>query len=338
MTHDSKSLLSRRTHRLGNEDVQEIILTTASGARASILSWGAVLRDLRIPTGAGDARQVVLGYADVADYAENAPYLGTVVGRCCNRIAHGRFSLDGKEYELPVNGPGDVHLHGGVRGFTRRNWDVLEADDSSVLLRIVSPDGDEGYPGEVTVTCRYSLTEAGTLRMEIEGKTDAPTLLNMTNHSYFALDSGATAADHLLEVAADFYTPAESNQIPTGETLRVDGTRYDFRTLRPIGADYEINFALRGARGVVEPVARLCSPQRDMEMVVATDQPGLLFYTGAGLPEGAGPDGQTHGPGRALCLEAAGFCDAVNNRHFPSPVLRPGEIYRNTCEYRFQAL
>ena len=326
-----------RTHRICGEDVREILLTNQAGARASSLSWGAVLRDLEVPLKDGSLRRVVLGFADVADYATNAPYLGTVVGRVCNRIAHGQFTLDGKAYNLPVNGAGDVHLHGGEKGFTRRNWSVQEAGSDFVVLALVSPDGEEGYPGKVSVTCRYELTEDNALRMEIEGHTDAPTLLNMTNHSYFTLARGATAAQHWMEVASDLYTPAAPNQIPTGEVLSSTGTKYDFNSLRRIGEDYEINFVLRGPRGS-RRVARLISPHRDLEMVVKTDQPGLLFYTGAGLPEADGLGGQMHGPGLGLCLEAAGFADSVNRPHFPSPVLRPGETYRNTCEYRFTAL
>jgi aldose 1-epimerase len=329
---------SIRTHDLGGEAVQEVCLTNAAGARASVLTWGAVLSDLQVPLGDGSLRRVVLGYADPSGYIENPPYLGTMVGRVCNRIANGRFSLDGRAYQLPVNGAGDVHLHGGVKGFTRRNWELVEAGEDFALLRIVSPDGAEGYPGQVTVTCRYTLRGDGVLRIETEGTTDAPTLLNMTNHSYFTLAEGAVAADHWLEVEADFYTPAHPNQIPTGEVLRVEDTRYDFRTLRRIGEDYEINFAVAGPHGAIHPVARLVAPDRDLEMVVASDQPGLLFYTGAGLPEAAGPDGQRHGPSKGLCLEAAGFANSVNTRYFPSSVLRPGEIYRNTCEYRFRAL
>lgn len=326
------------SHRIANQEIQEVILHNERGARASVLSWGAVLRDLQVPLKNGSYRRVVLGYADVAEYARNPPYLGAVVGRVCNRIAHGRFTLDGTDYQLPVNGDGDVHLHGGVKGFTRRNWTVQEAGPDFVLLTLVSPDGDEGYPGKITVTCRYTLTAANGLRMEIEGRSDAPTLLNMTNHSYFTLSEGATAAEHFLEVASDLYTPAEPNQIPTGEVLSSTGTPYDFREERQIGRDYEINFVLRAPRGSARPAARLISPHRDLEMVVITDQPGLLFYTGAGLPEAAGPDGQVHGPSLGLCLEAAGFADSVNRPHFPSPVLRPGETYRNICEYRFTAL
>ncbi|SJZ54084.1 aldose epimerase family protein [Consotaella salsifontis] len=326
------------THRLNGQEVHEIILTNPAGARASILSWGAVVRDLLVPLKGGTLRRVVLGYADISQYGENGPHLGTVCGRVCNRIAHGRFTLDGKDYQLPVNGAGDVHLHGGPKGFTLRNWEVVEASGDTVLLRIVSPDGEEGYPGTVTVTCRYTLTGDNTLRMELEGASDAATLLNMTNHSYFTLAEGAVAQDHWLEVVSDLYTPTRPNLIPTGEVLRVDDSRYDFRELRRLGDNFEANFVLRGARGAVVPVARLASPARDLEMEVATDQPGLLLYTAAGLREGAGTDGQRLGPSLGICLEAAGFCDSVNWRHFPSPILRPGETYRNTCEYRFRAL
>ncbi|SDJ19393.1 Aldose 1-epimerase [Aliiruegeria lutimaris] len=219
-----------RSHRIGGEEIQEVLLTNQAGARASILSWGAVLRDLQVPLKDRSLRRVVLGYADVADYATNAPYLGTVVGRVCNRIAHGHFTLDGTEYQLPVNGAGDVHLHGGDKGFTRRNWSVKEAGSDFVLLALVSPDGEEGYPGEVSVTCRYELTEDNALRMEIEGHTDAPTLLNMTNHSYFTLADGAMAAQHWLEVASDLHACGAEPDPDRGGALQ---RRHEIRFQRP---------------------------------------------------------------------------------------------------------
>ncbi|MDE3026955.1 MAG: galactose mutarotase, partial [Paracoccaceae bacterium] len=248
-----------RTHQMGGETVHEIILRNDAGATASILSWGAVLRDLRVPLKDGTLRRVVLSYADITDYAANAPYLGTVIGRVCNRIAHGHFVLDGAPYQVPVNGPGEVHLHGGIKGFTRRNWSLEDCGRNFVVLALVSPDGDEGYPGTVSVRCRYELTGDCTLRMQIDGTTDAPTLLNMTNHSYFTLTEGAKAGDHWLQVDADLFTPTESNQIPTGEVLRVDATPFDFRTGHQIGAsgaDYEVNFILKAPRNHVRQVAR----------------------------------------------------------------------------------
>ena len=325
-------------HDVKGEAVQEVILRNAAGARASILSWGAVVRDLEVPMPDGSLRRVVLGFADIADYGENGPYLGALCGRVCNRIAQGRFRLEGRDYQLPINAAGEVSLHGGIRGFTRRNWQVVEATEDSVLLRLVSPDGEEGYPGTVTVDCRYTLTEDNALRMELSGTSDAVTLLNLTNHSYFTLAEGAQARDHWLEVDADFYTPTLPNLINTGEVTRVEGTVYDFRALSRLGANHEVNFVLKGPRGAVVPVARLRSPDQDLELEVATDQPGLLLYCAEGLAAGAGTDGQKLGRGLGVCLEAAGFCDSVNQRHLPSPVLRPGETYRNICEYRFRAL
>ena len=325
-------------HELGGETITEITLTGRNGARASILTLGGVVRDLQVPLKDGSLRSVVLGFADLADYQTNAPYLGAVVGRVCNRIDNGRFTLAGKSYQLPVNGDGEVHLHGGIKGFTRRNWTIEEVSESAVTLGLLSPDGEEGYPGNVTVRCRYEMTDEGGLKMSLEGSTDAPTLLNMTNHSYFTLAEGANAAQHWLEVDADFITPAHGNQIPTGSVAAVANSAYDFRVLRQIGADYEINFAVNGPRETVARIARLVSPQKDLEMQVLSDQPGLLFYTGAGLPQAQGLAGQKIGPNLGLCLEAAGFANAINNRYFPSPILKPGETYRNSCEYRFKPL
>nr|WP_321464098.1 aldose epimerase family protein [uncultured Cohaesibacter sp.] len=325
-------------HNVGGETITEVILENKSGARASILSFGAVLRDLQVPLKDGSVRRVVLGFEKLESYIENGPYLGTVVGRVCNRIDKGAFTLDGKSYQLPVNGDGNVHLHGGVKGFTRRNWTVESATVSSVKLGITSPDGEEGYPGKVEVSCLYELTEDNGLCLTINGQCDSPTLLNMTNHSYFNLASDAGAADHWLEINADLITPAHSNQIPTGEILSVKNTAFDFRSLRKVGQDYEVNFAVNGPREEKARVARLQSPEKDLEMEVWSNQPGLLFYTAAGLPEIVGIDGQKIGVSRGLCLETAGFADAINNRYFPSPILRPGQIYEHICEYRFNAL
>ncbi|MBB4266381.1 aldose epimerase family protein [Roseospira visakhapatnamensis] len=321
--------------------VREVRLTTPAGATASILNWGATVRDLTVPLRAGGTRRVVLGYEDPNAYRDNPCYLGGVVGRCCNRIADGRFTLDGVGHQLPINGDGNVHLHGGPRGFSRQPWQVVAATDTSVLLALTSPDGDQGYPGRVDVTCLYTLSDPATLRLEMTGRTDAPTVLNLTNHSYFTLAEGADAGDHRLQVHAGFYTPAHPTLIPTGEIRAVEGTPYDFRAARRVadgGIDYDINFVLDGPVGVTRPVARVLAPDHALALEVATDQPGLLFYSGSALFQAApGLEGQAHGPRAGFCLESYRFTDSVNRPHFPSVVLRPGDTYTHTCEYRFTA-
>ncbi|CCG09760.1 aldose epimerase family protein [Pararhodospirillum photometricum] len=333
---------SREIGVLGGDPVQEIRLSTPAGAQALVLSYGATLRDLVVPLGDGRTRRVVLGYQSIEAYRHNPCYLGATIGRCANRIADDHFVLDGQTSPLPANSAGGIHLHGGPQGFSRRPWRVVEADQSSVLLALTSEDGDQGYPGRVEVTCRYHLSDSTCLRLEMTGEADAPTLLNLTNHTYFTLADDASADDHFLEIAARFHTPARDTLIPTGEIRFVEGTPYDFRRLRRIGdakVPYDINFVLDGADGTVRPVARARSPQQDLELEVHTDQPGLLLYTGSALFQaGPGLEGQKHGPGAGFCLETYRFTDSIHQPHFPSVILRPGERYTHRCEYRFNAL
>ena len=347
--------------RFGDQEIQEIHLRLDNGASATILTWGATLRDLQIPLGnSSDAaiRRVVLGYADLENYRANPCYLGATAGRCCNRIANGRFEIDGHVYQLDLNEQQKAHLHGGEHGFSRQNWQIVAADASSVCLSLFSQDGDQHYPGNVRATCRYQLIadeaengEKSThLRIEMGAETDAPTLLNLTHHSYFNLsaDNNADVREHFLHLNADFYTPADATLIPAGEILKVAGTPYDFSHLKRInesGIDYDTNYVLnksclkRIENQLSMPAARLVSPNKDLEMSLLTNQPGLMVYSGALLaPTTAGIGGQNHGAYRGLCLEAQGFPDAINQRHFPSTVLRPNEKYLNISEYVFRAV
>jgi aldose 1-epimerase len=329
--------------------VQEVHLKTASGAAASIIGLGASLRDLSVPLAKGGRRRVVLGYETVEGYRNGRASVGATCGRVANRIAGGAFTLDGKSHQLAKNENARTHLHGGNRGFAQRVWDVIEHRDDSATLRLVSPAGEENYPGTLTALCTYRLLEPATVRIEMTATTDAATLINLVNHSYFTLAEGGEIWDHKMQVAAPFYTPLDANLIPTGEITKVDGTPYDFRSLRPIrhmvGSrpfDYDINFVLDalspvGSKG--DAACRVVSPAADLALEVATDQPGLQLYTGAVLQENpAALAGQKHFPHAGFCLETQGFPDAIHRRHFPSAVLRPGETYRHVVEYRFQAL
>ena len=321
--------------------VEEIVLTSAAGASASILTWGATLRDFVVPVARNERRRVVLGYESLEGYRVNAGYLGATVGRNCNRIANGRFILDGLDYQLDTNDSGQ-HLHGGNTGFSRRNWTIVGVSESSVSLALVSEDGDQNYPGRVGVECHYQLLGDSTLRVRMTGRADLATLLNMTHHSYFNLGNGADVRDHVLQINADFYTPSDENLIPTGEILTVVGTPYDFRSLKRIGdgkIDYDINYVLGGASGEFQSAARVVSPQRDLALEVITTEPGMMFYSGFALMQtAAGIAGQTHGPNLGFCLEPQRYPDAINRRHFSSAVLRPGELYTNISEYRFKPL
>jgi aldose 1-epimerase len=330
-------------HPFGNlpdgTEIREIRLTGAAGARASILTLGAVLRNLEVPDGDGGLASVVLGYDGLDGYVTNPSRVGATVGRNANRIADGRFELDGRHYELPINGAGNVHLHGGPVGFALKPWEIVEASDSHVVLKLVSEDGDQGYPGRVEVSCRYDLLEPATLAIRMSGETDAPTLLNLTNHSYFTLIGGADCRDHLLRVEADLYTPPQPNLIPTGAVMPVAGTAFDFREARRIGDngdDFDTNFAVRGPIGAMVAAASLWSPDRRRRLDVVTDQPAVLVYTAGGLKNvAADVAGRVHGPHAGVCLETGAFVDAPNKRHFPKTVLRPGEPYLHRVEYRF---
>jgi aldose 1-epimerase len=325
--------------------VQEIRLRTESGAEASILSFGATLRDLLVPLAGGSRRRVILGYETLEGYRSGASYLGATVGRVANRIAGGKISIGGKAYQLSLNENGRTHLHGGSRGFSQRPWEVADHGADHVTLRRVSPDGEEGYPGQVEVFCRYRLLAPATLRMEFTATADASTLVNIVNHAYFTMAEDRTVWDHRMRIAADFYTPVDEAMIPTGEIRAVADTPFDFRRLRPIGTtggtapfDYDVNFVLRAPASDADALtaARVISPGHDLQLDVVTGEPGIQFYSGSGIRAGsAGVGGQRHFPNAGFCLEAQRFPDAVHHRHFPSTLLRAGEIYRQVTEYRF---
>jgi aldose 1-epimerase len=330
--------------RVGDQNVQEIRLRGTCGTEASVITYGAILRDLVVPVGA-KKRRVVLGYRSLQGYLDGRAYLGATVGRCINRIDRG-FTLDGQHYTVPVNEGDHVHLHGGPNGFSKRVWRLVGATDNSVTLEIGSPDGDAGYPGALIARCTYAIESPGTLSIELTATTDAPTIANLGHHSYFTLQPGSDVRDHRMMVAADFYTPLDRYLIPTGEIRSVVDTVYDFRILRPIRADhgpgYDINFVLNQgwlprAKAESLPVAaRLVSPSGDLAMDLATTEPGLQFYEGIRLsPSDDAYEGEPHLPYRGLCLEPQRFPDAINRPHFSPVVLRPGETYRQATTFRF---
>jgi aldose 1-epimerase len=327
------------------EPVHEIALATAAGASARILTWGALVRDLLVPAAHGQQR-VVLGLTSLADYVAHSPHFGSIEGRYGNRIAHGRFTLDGVSYEVPRNEAGRHSLHGGGRAFGQRVWQLMDCDAASVTLRLTSPDGDNGYPGALTATCIYRLLEPATLRIELAATTDRATPVNLCHHSYFNLDGAATIAGHSLSVVADFHTPTDAELIPTGEIRAVAGTPYDFRAGRPLlgGADrpasgYDVNFVLRKPLGEPDALAHAARVETTGGPVVLdlyTTEPGLQVYDGAKCAVAVeGLDGRRSGAHAGLCLEPQRFPDSPNRPHFPAAVLRPGEVYRQITEYRF---
>ncbi|MER7546362.1 aldose epimerase family protein [Actinomadura sp.] len=290
--------------------------------RVAVLTYGATVQRLELADGAN----VVLGLDTLDDYLTRSRYFGAVVGRYGNRIARGRFTLDGTEYRLPVN-DGENSLHGGVRGFDKRVWRAEPAGPAELLLSLVSPDGDEGYPGTLTASVRY-LLDGDALRLEYRATTDAPTVVNLTNHSYFNLAGSGDVRGHVVMLEADRYLPVDEGKIPTGELAPVAGTPFDFTVPTEVGARlggrYDHCYVLQGRATVTDP-----GSGRSME--VTTTEPGVQFYTGHMLDAGATP----YGPFAGLCLETQRFPDAPNRPDFPSAVLRPGEEYASTTEYRF---
>ncbi|MEO9338224.1 aldose epimerase family protein [Mesorhizobium sp. SB112] len=319
----------------------ESVEIRGGGLSAKILNYGATLADLIVET-SGGPRSVVLGFDDPEAYRTHGAFFGAVAGRCANRIADGRFELDGEEHQLHLNEKGRTHLHGGGAGFWQKLWTIAERDKSSVLLTLVSPDGDQGYPGNLRVSCRYSI-QAGKLVIGLTARTDKPTLVNLATHSYFNLDGSDTILDHMLTIPAHAYTPVNADIIPTGELAPVEGTAFDFRTARPVEkarsetarVDYDHNFAL-AMRPFAQPhlAARLEASRLAME--IWSTEPGLQFYDGNFLPVSeplrGGRKGQRFG---GLCLEPQRFPDAIHHPEFPGSVLRPDETYAQTTEYRF---
>jgi aldose 1-epimerase len=302
------------------ETVERHVLS-AGRLRASVLSYGAILQTLEV-----SGVNVVLGLPTLEDYLTRSRYFGAVVGRYGNRIAGGRFTLDGVEYRLPVNN-GPNSLHGGVDGFDRKVWTVSDVTGSSVTLTLTSPDGDQGYPGTLTASVTYTLT-GDAIRLDYTAETDAPTVLNLTNHSYFNLAGTGDVLGHVVRIGAEHYLPVDDDKIPTGELAPVKGTPFDFTVPHAVGARfggaYDHCFVLDGDITVVEPVSG-----RTME--VTTTEPGVQFYAGGMLDGDATP----YGPFAALCLETQHFPDSPNQPDFPSTVLRPGERYTSTTTYAF---
>jgi len=333
-------------------------LVNENGMTAEISDFGATLVALAAPDREGRLSDVTLGFDSVEGYASGEnPYFGATAGRFGNRIAHGRFSLDGEEYRLATNNnPGGIpcHLHGGDVGFNKRLWTVKEASGSSITMEYISQDGEEGYPGALTATVTYTLTEDNELIWEAVATTDAPTIVNLIHHTYWNLsgEPGLSINDHILQVHADRYLPTDAGLIPTGEFAPVAGTPMDFTQATAVGervdADYE---ALKLAGGydhcwvLSEPVhdglahvATVHDPKSGRMMELFSNQPGVQFYGGNFLDGSLiGKGGIAYGKNTGLCLETENFPDAPNQAGFPSAVLRPGETYRHKMVHRFYA-
>ncbi|MGW7405593.1 aldose epimerase family protein [Streptomyces sp. NPDC054833] len=326
------------------------------GTRLKVLNWGGVVQGLELPDRHGHYANVSLGFDNIDDYVAKTPYFGALIGRYGNRIGKGQFTLDGKPYQLSVN-DGVNSLHGGTKGFDKHIWDVepfTKGSDVGLHLYYTSVDGEMGYPGTLRTKVTYTLTRHGDWRIDYEATTDKATVVNLTSHVYWNLagEGSGTIENHELTIAASRYTPTDTGLIPTGELARVHGTPFDFRKGKTIGRDiraghvqqvqakgYDHNWALdKGSTARPEHVATLRDPHSGRTLRIATDQPGLQFYSGNFL-DGTltGTGGRTYRQGDALCLETQHFPDSPNKPAFPSTVLRPGQTYRTTTIHSFNA-
>ncbi|MFD8233069.1 aldose epimerase family protein [Streptomyces sp. NPDC059696] len=299
-----------------------------AGVRVRVLTYGGIVQCVQVPDREGRAGDVVLGFPDLDGYlAHPEPYLGALVGRYANRIAGARFTLDGRTYALePNNGPNS--LHGGRRGFDQRVWEA-EPVENGVRLTRISPHGEEGFPGRLEVSATYTLDESGALRIGYEAVTDAPTVVNLTNHSYFNLAGSGDAGGHELRLAASRYTPVDAELIPAGGPEEVAGTRFDFREARKTRSGYDHNFVLdKGVTDTAVEVAELHDPASGRVLTVSTTEPGLQLYTADHL-------GEPFAPGDGVALETQHFPDSPNRPDFPTTVLRPGEVFRSETVYGF---
>ncbi len=325
-------------------------LTNKNGVSVSIMDYGATIVRIVTPDGNGKPGDIVLGFDHFAPYMAKPPYFGATIGRYANRIAKGKFTLNKTAYQLPINDvSGPNSLHGGTTGFDKRLWktEPVDSDVPAVRLTRLSPDGEEGYPGNLFVSVTFSLNDKNELRIDYTATTDKTTVINLTNHTYFNLSGGGTILDDLLTLHADAYTPVDSTLIPTGEIKDVSGTPFDFRTQTPIGmhlkevggkpVGYDHNFVLnKGWFSQWAVAAEVKDAKSGRTLTCATDQPGLQFYTGNFL-DGTirGKNGQTYWQYDGFTLETQHYPDSPNHDGFPSTVLQPGETFTSSTVYTF---
>ncbi len=333
--------------------VQIYTLTNKNGVEARITNYGGRLVSLKVPDRAGSLADVVLGFDAVDGYIANAgPFFGALIGRYGNRIGRARFTLNGVEYQVDKN-DGENSLHGGAHGFDKANWAARELPNGGLELKYLSKDGEQGFPGNLTATVQYHLTDANELRIDYVATTDKTTVVNLTNHAYFNL-KGAGSGDilgHLMMLNAGRFTPVDAGLIPTGELRPVAGTPFDFRRPTAIGAridqndeqlklgkGYDHNWVLNRTGGELRLAARVEEPSTGRVMEVLTTQPGVQFYTGNFLDGTAkGKGGKVYARRSGFCLETQHFPDSPNKPAFPSTTLKPGEQFRSTTVYRFSA-
>jgi aldose 1-epimerase len=327
--------------------VDMYVLTNGKGMEARVMTYGATLVSLSAPDREGNFTDITLGCDSLEGYLAAPPYFGATVGRYANRIAKGRFTLDGVEYTLATNN-GENHLHGGIKGFDKVLWQagtVRQEEGVGVKFVYLSKDGEEGYPGNLHCTVTYMLTDKGELRISYEAETDKPTPVNLTHHSYFNLagQGNGDILGHELMINADQYTPVDAGLIPTGEIRDVAGTPMDFTTPHTIGeriaqveGGYDHNYVLRGGGGEMALAARVREPRYGRVMEIYTTEPGIQFYSGNFLDGSiTGKGGKVYYQYYGFCLEPQHFPDSPNKPNFPSTILRPGDTYRTQTIFKF---
>ncbi len=356
MTTTTNSSISKSAYGTTRDGqaVDEYTLTNSNGVEAKIITFGGIITSLRVPDRNSILADVVLGFSKFSDYETKNPYFGALIGRYGNRIGNANFTLDGTKYSLAVN-DGPNTLHGGVKGFDKQIWAAKEAniaDGVGLELSYLSPDGEEGYPGNLSVKVTYTLTNDNAIQIDYSATTDKTTVVNLTNHSYFNLAGNGTGAiyDHIVQINAERYTPVNDKLIPTGELAPVAGTPFDFRSPRVIsgglrsghqqmvyGRGYDHNFVLnRQTDSGLEMAARIYDPASGRAVEVWTTEPAMQFYTG-NFVDGTlvGSSGGTYRQGDGLCLETQHFPDSPNQADFPTTSLKPGDTYKTTTVYQF---
>lgn len=330
-------------------------LRNARGMTAKIMDYGATVVSLTAPDRRGKYGEVTLGFPTFDPYPTKSPYFGCIVGRIGNRIAEGKFDLEGQEHSLFINN-GKNSLHGGEKGFDKRIWSVVSRSSGknpSITMKHISPDGEEGYPGELTAVVKYTLTSDNTIKIDYDVRTTAVTIQNLTNHMYFNLEGKGSKniLNHKMQISADGMTPVDENLIPTGEITTVYGTPFDFNKPTTIGAriesdheqmkfggGYDHNWVLKGKANTLRKIATVHEPKSGRLMEVSTTEPGVQFYSGNFL-DGTlkGHGGVTYNKRYGFCLETQHFPDSANHPNFPTTILRPGEVYKSTTVYAFKA-
>ncbi|KPH91470.1 aldose epimerase family protein [Pseudoalteromonas sp. US3C1013] len=352
MTNSPSALLRAYGKLADQTPINQVTLTNSNGVSVDVINYGGIITRIETPDSNGNMGNIVLGMDNLEDYTNATTYFGAIIGRFGNRIANGKFSLNGTDYQLATN-DGANHLHGGVQGFDKKVWTMAPfstENSAGVTLKLISPDGDQGYPGTLTTQVTYTLTNKNTLNMQFVAKTDKPTIINMTQHSYFNLAGKGDILDHQMQINSNAITPVDSGLIPTGELMQVAGTPFDFRNSKAIGKDiniddeqlklgkgYDHNFVLKNKpnHDLIE-AANVYEPSSGRTLTVYTEEPAVQFYSGNFL-DGSSKQasGLVHKLRSGFCLEPQHFPDAPNQPRFPSTTLLPGEVYSTRIVYEF---